>query len=107
MWKTEKNIEGYWYSKHHPEYPMPIANTLTQEQAEEIYNLILEKEKTATIVWYMGWTDSRITGEMLGSDEYQIDEWLWPEDFAKHYVLEHKVKPTEKFLQYIGYNKMT
>lgn len=106
MWKTKKNIEGYWYSEHHSEYPMPIANSLTQEQAEEIYGLILEKEKTARVALYRGFSVSRITGERLGCREYQTDEWLWPGDFAKHYILEHKVKPTEKFLQYIGYNKM-
>lgn len=105
MLKTNLNIEGYWYSEYYPEYPMPVANSLSQEEAEEIYNLILKKEKIANEVIYKGLSASRITGERLGCREFRTEEWLWPGDFAKHYVLEHKVKPTEKFLRYIGYNK--
>jgi hypothetical protein len=40
-----------------------------------------------------------------GKHEYQLDGWKWPEDFAKHYVLDHKVKPTDEFLIFIGYIK--
>lgn len=31
--------------------------------------------------------------------------WKWPGDFAEHYVLKHKVKPTDEFLEFIGYIK--
>jgi len=101
--KIDKKIEGYWYSKYEPEYPMPLANVLTEEQAEKIYNLILEKEKIARVNMYMGRSASRITGEMLGNKEYETDKWRWPGDFAKHYVLDHKIKPSNEFLKYIGY----
>ena len=30
-------VEGYWYSEHNKQYPMPIPNILSQEEAEEIY----------------------------------------------------------------------
>lgn len=104
-----KNIEGYWFEKAYfsnltpSKYPMPIPNVLTEEEAKTIYNLILEKESTANLVRYRGLTTSRVTGEMLGCGEYQTDEWLWPADFGKHYVLENKVKPTDLFLEFIGY----
>ena len=52
---------------------------------------------------YMGRSASRITGEMLGNKEYETDKWRWPGDFAKHYVLDHKIKPSNEFLKYIGY----
>jgi hypothetical protein len=96
-------VEGYWYSEHHPEYPMPVANVLTTEEANIIYGLIVEKEKIARVVRYKGLSKSRITGERLGCREFITDKWIWPGDFAEHYVLKHRVKPTEAFLDYIGY----
>ena len=125
-----RNIEGYWKSPPHMvtmtssdgrtsitremissrdkvEYPTPIPNVLSPVEANDIYELIRLKEKTAKKIGYMGWTESRITGEHLGSHEYQTDEWLWPEDFAPHYVLVHGVKPTDEFLKYIGYESNT
>lgn len=108
MLKIENvKIEGYWYSKYENQYPMPVSNVLSQEEAEQIYALILEKEKTARKVLYKGFSSSRITGERLGCEEYFSEDilWRWPGDFAEHYVLKHKVKPTDEFLIYIGYNK--
>ena len=102
---TNQKIEGYWYSSYSPEYPMPVPDVLTESEAKEIYNLILEKQKIAREVRYRGLSFSRITNEGLGCNEYQTDEWIWTGDFAKHYVLEHKVKPSDEFLNYIGYIK--
>lgn len=110
MKNKPKNIEGYWYSetmvKYNPKYknyPKPIPNVLTEEEAKNIYNLIVEKEKEARVIHYRGYSESRITGERLGSTEYWTKDWLWPDSFSKHYVLDHKVKPTDEFLKYIGY----
>jgi len=97
------NIEGYWYNKYSPEYPMPIPNQLTDLEASQIYDLIVEKQKTANEVRYRGFSQSRITGETLGCAEYQTTDWTWPADFAPHYVLKHKVRPTDEFLKFIGY----
>lgn len=85
-----QKIEGYWYSEKMAEYndkykayPKPIPYVLTDVAAKVIYNLILEKEKTAQVTCYRGFSGSRITGERLGSTEYCTDEWRWPADFAK------------------------
>lgn len=105
----ERKIEGYWFEKPYSthskpsSYPMPIPNILTEEEAKRVYDLIVQKETTAKVARFRGFSSSRITGEMLGCAEYHNDEWLWPSDFAKHYVLENKVKPTDEFLEYIGY----
>lgn len=101
--ETNEKIEGYWYSKHEPDYPIPITNKLNEKQANDIYILILEKEKLANQENYCGYSTSRITGENLGNIEYNFNDWCWTGDFAKHYVLEHKVKPTDEFLEFIGY----
>lgn len=97
------NIEGYWYSKYSPEYPMPIPNQLTDAEANQIYDVICETQKLANEVRYRGFSTSRITGEMLGCAEYHLFDWQWPADFAPHYVLKHKVRPTDEFLKFIGY----
>jgi len=120
---TDKKVEGYWiesstvfehklsngsiYRTEIPpktNYPTPIPNVLTEEEAQTIYNLIREKENEANCYGYKGLSASRITGERLGNKEYELDEWIWPGDFAEHYVLTHKVRPTEEFLKWIGYD---
>jgi hypothetical protein len=103
--KQNKKIEGYWYSEDEPQYPMPKENVLSEKEAEDIFQLILKKEAEANVERYKGSSKSRITGEYLGNAEYETDEWIWPADFAYHYVLQHKVKPSDEFLEYIGYKK--
>jgi hypothetical protein len=115
-------IEGYWKEKPYvfekelsngtiyrreipakTDYPTPIPNVLSEDEANEIYKLIVQKQNDATLVSYRGSSQSRITGERLGNEEYQTDEWLWPADFAHHYVLIHKVRPTDEFIKWIDY----
>ncbi len=102
MMKSRK-IEGYWYSDHAPEYPMPISDVLTEEQSAEIYNLIIIKQLSAREARFKGLSRSRVDGSLLGCVEYQTTDWVWPGDFAPHYVLKYRVKPTDEFLSYIGY----
>ena len=100
----EDKIEGYWYSKYSNQYPMPIPNILTDIQANEIYNLILEKQNESFVIRYRGRSRSRITEQILGCVEYvHSSGWIWPGDFAEHYVLNHKVKPTDEFLNFLNY----
>jgi hypothetical protein len=63
----EKKIEGYWKSSYEPDYPMPVPNVLTQQEAEEIYakfqqliNKCKNKEKGYNMVHYKGRSHSRI-----------------------------------------------
>lgn len=103
---NSRKIEGYWYSKNEPHLPMPIPNQLTNDEAKEIYELIVAIENDESKCWqvhFLGPSTSRITGEYLGTTEYQNENWIWPEDFASHYVLKHKVKPSDDFLKFIGY----
>ena len=96
-------IEGYWKTFDSDEYPNPVPNVLSKAEAIEIYIKIVEKQEEAEIKRYRGLSHSRITGERLGNVEYETNEWIWPGDFAKHYVLENRVKPSDEFLKYIGY----
>lgn len=99
-----RKIEGYWYSENCPQYPMPIKDELTPRQAYDIYTLILVKQSESKIVVYRGLSRSRITGQLLGGIEYEHPSgWVWPGDFAKHYVFDHGVKPTDEFLNFLNY----
>ena len=95
-------IEGYWYSEYAPQYPKPIPNELNEEEALLIYNKIIEKEKQAKKIYYKGLSFSRITNEILGNVEYELNDWKWTGDLAEHYVLTHKVKPSDEFLKFIN-----
>lgn len=109
--RLDKKQEGFWRSSHgyatdiEKNYPMPVANVLKESEAKEIFDLIVKKQNGAQKNRYRGLSGSRITGELLGCVEYETDEWVWPGDFAEHYVLTHKVKPTDEFLTYIGFQK--
>ena len=103
-YRGKRRIEGYWYADYCPEYPMPVANQLTKEEAQQIYDLIKEKEKTAVQILARGFAKSRIDNTVVGTAEFTTEYWLWPEGFAEHYVLKHKVKPSDAFLAFIGWN---
>lgn len=95
--------EGFWKSTTEPDLPMPEIGVLTPTQSFEVYSAITIIETTvAKVESYRGLTHSRITGELLGCREYYFADWTWPGDFAKHYVLDHRVKPTNEFLEFIG-----
>jgi hypothetical protein len=97
-----EKVEGYWYSKRTPEYPMPVPYVLTEQQAEDVYKAIKEKEKIADEYFYRGSAGSRIDGSLVGSNEFSLDSWTWPGKFAEHYVLKYRVKPTDEFLKFLG-----
>jgi len=95
--------EGYWYTGAKDcNYPMPIANQLNEEQALDIYNKIREKEKIAYKTLQRGFSYSRLTKEPLGCSEYALGNWSWAGDFAEHYVLKHKVKPSDEFIEFLN-----
>lgn len=98
----KNKVEGYWWSESTPEYPMPEIGVLTPEQAFKIYEKIVSIEQIAKKTTYRGPSHSRITGELLGNAEYQFADWTWPGDFAKHYVLHHRVRPSAEFLKFLG-----
>jgi hypothetical protein len=104
---SQCKIEGYWRKtlSEKSDLPFPVANELSQEQAETIYQLILKKEDLAKMTTYRGFSHSRLeNGKIVGCREFKFKDWIWPEGFSKHYVLENKVKPSKEFLEFIGYD---
>lgn len=49
---------------------------------------------------YAGSSCCRICGMSNGSCDITDDIWVWPEGFL-HYIIEHNVKPPQKFIDYI------
>jgi len=105
--KTSKyNKIGFWYSEYEPHLPKPVPNTLTEQEAEKIYELI-QKKDIKRFTSHKGSARSRITGEKLGSREYICENWIWPELYPEHYILEYRCKPTDDFLKFIEYDNIT
>lgn len=101
----KRRVEGYWYSSAEPYWPKPVVNSLNDHQAETVFDLIRQKEKTAYYAEYTDHAVSRIEkGVEVGNGEYVTDEWRWPNSLAEHYVKKHRVRPSEEFLSYIGYH---
>lgn len=98
-----KRIEGYWYAKAVPQYPKPIPNELTALAAQQIYELIKKRESECEVQKNRGLSPSRLDDTHVGSKEFIHREWLWPEGFAEHYVLKHRVRPSSAFLTFIGW----
>lgn len=103
--RGDNKIEGYWGSERNSDYPMPKPNVLSEADAALISMLIELKEQQAKVLRFKGMTTSRINGDMMGSTEFTLDGWNWPVDFRPHYVLEHRVRPTDEFLEFIGFIK--
>ena len=103
--RAQARKEGFWYSTYEPELPMPVANVLTEQEAKEIYDLIVEKQKDSYQMMYRGLSHSRITNETLGCMEFETKDysWRWPGDFAEHYILKYRVKPSDDFLKFLNY----
>lgn len=98
-----RKIEGYWYSKYEPKYPKPVVNALTQDQANQIADLIKKKQRGASRKQYRGFSTSRVDKSVVGSAEFSRNGWVWPDGFGEHYVRKYRVKPSSEFLDFIGY----
>lgn len=77
---------------------------LTQNERKEINKLLKRVEAKARVAVYKGLSHSRLTGEILGASEFKYKGWTWPKDFRPHYVLRFGVKPSDEFLEFIGYS---
>lgn len=93
-------LEGYWYSKYEPEFPMPKENTLSEENKKDVINKLEEIEKIAEEQRYRGWSSCRICDKSNGSVEFTYNGFRWPSGFM-HYIKEHNVSPSKQFLKNI------
>lgn len=102
--KPSVKLEGFWYHRTlSPQYPKPVPNVLTETQAKKIFAAIKKKEEKASKILYRGYALSRIERRVrVGSATYALGKWRWPQGYAEHYVLKHRVKPSDEFLEFLG-----
>lgn len=105
---ANKKVEGFWWSEREPHFPKPIASEIPFSNKDEIVNKLkyveeniqnytLGKRHTGQKVHYKGYSECRCCGKEVGSAEFRIENWTWPEGLL-HYVLEHNIKPSEEFI---------
>lgn len=83
------NPIGYW-SEGKDEYPVPVPNSATNEQVEQMLVAHDKFVRSARERFYKGTSMCRICGCRNGSSEYQKGSTVIPEGL-KHYIVEHKV----------------
>jgi hypothetical protein len=115
---SEYKLEGFWYSKYEPHFPMPVA----QDEPHHMKELILEKydallsqpvfnpnynsdeplnwdEITKHVISYRGFSSCRCCAKHNnGTRSYRYNGWQWPEGF-RHYIDEHNIVPSNEFLK--------
>ena len=69
---------------------IPIANSATENQ-DHLIELLLEKQKHASIQQYLGYSNCRICNAPNGSSEYSADGFVWPSGYV-HYLKDHNVE---------------
>ena len=96
----DRRIEGYWYSKFTPQYPMPVARAEPWEGQAEFLVKLAKKEARAGKTQYRGMSTCRCCKQFNGSSEYHTDKWAWPSGL-RHYIEEHNVKPSDDFIKFV------
>lgn len=99
---------GYWNSKYEDRYidPAELIDDDYYKNLDPAYDRcnfsdIINYLKSGFIVnRYIGYSECRICGKMLGTHERTDFEYIWP-DQLDHYVEEHSVKLPEEFLDKI------
>lgn len=92
--------EGFWKDANDPALPLPLPNMWSKPESYFFLNKLKMVEKSAVVRRYKGFSACRICGCKNGSEEFIIDEWIWPSGFS-HYVLDHQVKPSAEFINFI------
>lgn len=103
--------EGYWADS--PEqandpYPWPIENQISEEDLQsflvclgQVETRIKNKKlKNASFMSFLGFSNCRCCGKSNGNQEFRYGGWIWPVGY-RHYLREHKIKPTTSFVIFI------
>jgi hypothetical protein len=91
-----KNIEiGFWFNPHtDKDYPLPLANTSTEEEKVEMLDSLTVLLGKATMHSYRGPSYCRICERINGSQEYHVStkntKAIIPEGLS-HYITHHNV----------------
>lgn len=108
--KPSNNREGFWFSEYDPLLPMPVASETGWTGKTEFIKALVEAESGAQVVHYRGFSSCRLCDlRCNGTKEYTLTRdtgtWRWPEGY-RHYVLEHNVRPSLAFQEFILGHKL-
>lgn len=99
--KKEPVIEGYWgETPKDKTHPWPEANNKPWLGQDFFVSALLELQEQTHQDRYKGGSECRLCKKHNGSTEYRTKEYLWPSGLL-HYVTEHNVKPSDKFVSYV------
>jgi hypothetical protein len=91
-------MEGFWYSKMEPYFPMPKENPISFPRKEEILKAYDKVIQRALVKYYRGSSTCRCCKAWNGSKEFEFKGWKWPEGY-RHYIDIHNVIPTKRFME--------
>ena len=90
--------EGFWYSTHEPNLPMPIGVAWGGRRI--FLKRLAEVEANLRPLHYKGFSLCRLCGEHNGSQEFIYKGWTWPSG-SRHYLEKHDVRPSLAFEEFI------
>lgn len=96
MQSKKIKIEGYWWSKQEPEYPMPIKSDIPFDNKDVVVKKLVSLQAKISKRYYKGFSTCRCCGERNGTAEYSHKGWKWPEGLI-HYIIEHNIEPSLQF----------
>lgn len=88
--------EGFWSKTNRPQ-----PGGITSRWAAQFVAQLSRVEAKARKRGYKGSSKCRVCGQRNGSYEFDYRGWVWPEGL-KHYIIEHNVKPSGRFIIFIG-----
>lgn len=96
--------EGFWCSSFEPNLPVPVPNDESWPGQALFLRKLFTVQSKAPHVAFRGWSRCRLCGQANGNKEFTEvingQAWTWPEGF-RHYVLEHNVRPSLAFQEFI------
>lgn len=92
--------EGFWYSKDEPNLPKPKMMATNPRWAKRFAKWLREVQVRARKRSFKGWSTCRICGHSNGSSEFSYKGVTWPSGLM-HYIVDHNVKPSDQFIQFI------
>lgn len=98
----EPTLEGFWYSKHTPNFPVPTPAPWPYSVPKETFlKELRDVERKTEKIYYRGWSNCRICDKRNGTFTHDMGEWRWPEGYI-HYIEEHNVVPSLDFVIFIA-----
>lgn len=96
---SKDKLEGFWYSKIEPYYPMPVR---TDTPVDPVFLNTLKQimSKHAKVHQSKGSSPCRLCIKKNGSQEYQYGPWHFPSGLI-HYYEDHNVQPSPAFRNFI------